>query len=163
MCDSLGIVTSVRFGSEAPCQSSIYSTAALGSLAALQDNISRMSALGRIADIPETDFESSRLSVRFHPKRSLDQPNNRQFEGQLAARSGRSIALLCAAVTGRVACSGFVDIRRDQKRRYLRVLFFELDENKFPTIAKIRTRSPYSGDREDPAPPHAPEAVGRPR
>ena len=54
-------------------------------------------------------------------------------------------------------------IRSEQKQQCSRVLFFELGENNFPTIAKIRTRSPSSGDREDPVPRPVPLGVGHPQ
>ena len=59
-----------------------------GSLAVIQTNTSLMSAIGRIADTRQCDFESPRLYVRFHLKRTFDHAQYCDFEWRLLATSG---------------------------------------------------------------------------
>ena len=46
-----------------------------GSIAVVHHHISRTAAFGRIADTRQLDFESPRLNVRFHQKRSFKSGN----------------------------------------------------------------------------------------
>ena len=65
-----------------------------GSLAALFDIGSSMSAFGRKPDTRQLDFESPRLTVRFHQERPFNLSYFHQYDSPLSARSGHKSHLL---------------------------------------------------------------------